>query len=148
MGVEGGSPPVELVAFRTNTVERTGDRVSPTTPMAEPEAPKKSPHPEFTGWRRFLNSWWMGAILGAGLVIALFGVLSAHPFSSRSVSDRISDAVGQPAQCETVGATQVGDGSVTVYRCTVGGRKHQVAECFTISAGEVRQLSGIRRLGC
>lgn len=69
--------------------------------MAEPGTPERSSHPELTGWRGFLNSWWMAAILGAALVITLVGVLSAHPFSSRSVSDRVSDAVGQRAQCKT-----------------------------------------------
>lgn len=119
-----------------------------TTPMAEPGTPKRSHAPELAGCRGFLNSWWMGAIVGAGLVISVIGVLSAHPFSPRSVSDRISDAVGQSAHCESVGATQLGGRHPTVYKCTVGEEKHQVAECFTISAGEVRQLSGIRRLDC
>lgn len=116
--------------------------------MAEPGTPERSSHPELTGWRGFLNSWWMAAILGAALVITLVGVLSAHPFSSRSVSDRVSDAVGQPAQCETVGETQLEGRNAAIYKCAVRRENHQVAQCFTISAGEVRQLSGIRRLSC
>jgi hypothetical protein len=90
----------------------------------------------------------MAAILGAALAISLVALLSAHPFSSRSVSDRISDAVGQPAQCSTAGETRLEGRNLTVYKCAVGREKHQVAQCFTTSAGEVRQLSGIGRLGC
>lgn len=121
--------------------------MAPTTPLHDDAQPKSAP-PDLAGWRRFLNSWWMGAILAAALVIGLIGVMTANPIGSPSVSERISHAIGHPASCTTVGATQVGGENVTIYKCTVGVERTRRAQCFTITGGEVRQLSGTRRLGC
>jgi hypothetical protein len=104
--------------------------------------------PRPTGWRGFLNSWQLGAILATALVVGVIGIVTANPFASAGVSDRISKAIGQPASCDSVGATQLGGQNATVYKCTVGLESHRLAQCFTISRGEVRQLVGTRRLGC
>ncbi len=104
--------------------------------------------PRPTGWRGFLNSWQLGAILATALVVGVIGIVTANPFASAGVSERVSDAIGQPASCDSVGATQLGGETATVYKCTVGLENHRLAQCFTISGGEVRQLVGTRRLGC
>ena len=101
-----------------------------------------------TGWRGFLISWWLGAILAAALVVGVIGIVNANPFASAGVSDRISNAIGQPASCASVGAIQVAGRSATVYKCTVGLEKNRLAQCFTITGGTVRQLGGTRRVGC
>jgi hypothetical protein len=49
---------------------------------------------------------------------------------------------------QQAGETRLEGRNLTVYKRAVGREKHQVAQCFTTSAGEVRQLSGIGRLGC
>ena len=100
------------------------------------------------GWRGFLNSWQVGAILAAALVLGVIAIVTANPFARAGVSDRISDAIGQPASCGSVGATQLAGQNATVYKCAVGLENHRLAQCFTFSGGEVRQLSGTRRLGC
>ena len=116
------------------------ETVVPELPLEEPEAP--------TGWRGFLNSWWMGAILTAALVAGVIGIVSANPFGSPGVSERISHAIGQPASCASVGATRLAGRNLSIYKCTVGLTGTARAQCFTIAGGEVRQLGGTRRLGC
>jgi hypothetical protein len=101
-----------------------------------------------TGWRSFLNSWQLGAILAVALVVGVLAIVTAHPFSGRGVSEQVSDSIGQPASCDAVGAVQVAGGNSTIYRCIVGLEKHRLAQCFTITSGEVRQLIGTRSLGC
>jgi hypothetical protein len=120
-----------------------------TTPSAGATVVSAEPlEPRPAAWRRFLNSWQLGAILATALVVGVIGIVTAHPFASAGVSERISRAIGQPASCDSVGATQLGGDNATVYKCTVGLESHRLAQCFTISSGEVRQLVGTRRLGC
>jgi hypothetical protein len=101
-----------------------------------------------TGWRRFLVSWQLGALLAAGCIVGLIAIFSTHPFSSPSVSERVSEVVGQPASCSAVGAADVAGEHSTIYKCTVGSERSHVAQCFTIGNGEVRQVGGARKLGC
>lgn len=101
-----------------------------------------------TRWQRFLHSWWLGGILVVGCGLGLIAIFGAHPFASPSVSARVSSKVGKPSSCTEVGATQSDGKQLAVYRCTVGLEASRVAQCFTVTAGEVRQLSGTRELGC
>jgi hypothetical protein len=121
-----------------------------TTPMAG--TPRVQQAPPFerreTGWRASLTSWQLGAILVVALAVGLVGIFSAHPFASAGISERVSRATGQPASCESVGAAQVGGRSSTIYKCTIGLQHRRLAQCFTVSGGEVRQLGGTRELGC
>ena len=71
-------------------------------------------------------------------------VTEKHPFSSRSVSDRYPMRLAS----ELNARPQLEGRNAAIYKCAVRRENHQVAQCFTISAGEVRQLSGIRRLSC
>jgi hypothetical protein len=104
--------------------------------------------PPLTGWRWFLSSWWMGAILLVALGGGVTGIVSAHPFGSPSASERISHAIGQPASCVSVGAQRLAGESRTIYRCTtVGLSSSRNERCFTITNGNVRQL-GARRESC
>jgi hypothetical protein len=105
-------------------------------------------HVPETWWRKFLISWQLGLLLVLGCIVGLIGIFTAHPFGSPSVSQRVSDAVGRPASCVSVGAAQVAGQQSTIYKCTVGPEGSSVAQCFTIRSGEVRQLSGARKLGC
>ena len=121
-----------------------------TTPMADPSGLPEglSFDPRETGWRAFLRSWQLGAILAAALGVGVIGIVSAHPFASPGISERVSHTIGQPASCQSVGATQVGGHSTTIYKCTIGLQHRRLAQCFTVSGGEVRQLGGTRELGC
>lgn len=103
---------------------------------------------EETGWRAFLGSWKWGAILAVGCVIGLIAIFSAKPFASASVSERVSDKVGQPASCMEVGAAQVGKKHSTIYRCTIGVAATGSQECFAISGRDIKQIVGSRELGC
>jgi len=104
--------------------------------------------PRETGWRRFLVSWQLGVVLALGCIVGLIGIVSAHPFASPSISERVSRVVGQPASCTAVGAVVVGGEQSTIYKCAVGLEQSHVARCFTVRDGEVRQLGGARKLGC
>jgi hypothetical protein len=121
-----------------------------TTPMAGPSGLPEGASFERrdAGWRAFLRSWQLGAILAVALAVGLIGIFSAHPFASPGMSERVSHAIGQPASCESVGATQLGGRSSTIYKCTIGLQHGRLAQCFTVSGGEVRQLGGTRELGC
>ena len=102
-----------------------------------------------TGWREFLVSRKLGAMLALGCVLGLLGIFSAHPFASASISERVSDKLGQPATCTEVGATASGDSRSTIHRCAVGGTHTQrSAQCFAVAGRDIRQLSGRRDLGC
>ena len=101
-----------------------------------------------TGWSRFLVSWQLGVVLALACLLGLIAIFVTHPFASPSVSERVSDLVGRPATCMSVGAAQVASEHSTIYKCTVGLERTRVAQCFTIRDGEVRQLGGTRRLGC
>ena len=101
-----------------------------------------------TRWQRFLRSWQLGAMLAIACVLGLIAIIGAHPFAPASISSRVSSKLGKPASCIEVGATQVAGKHSTIYRCTIGVETQRGAECFTITGGEVRQLSGTRELGC
>ena len=102
-----------------------------------------------TGWREFLVSPKLAAMLALACVLGLLGIFSAHPFASASISDRVSDNLGRPATCSEVGATASTDQRLTIHRCAVSGTKTQAAvQCFAVSGRDIRQLSGRRDLGC
>ena len=101
-----------------------------------------------SGWRGFLRSWTLGAILAVGCVLGTIAIWSAHPFASASVSQRVSDKVGQPSSCIAVGAAVLGDRRSTIYRCTVGTKTNGSTRCFAISGGDINLLTGNRDLGC
>jgi hypothetical protein len=101
------------------------------------------------GWRAFLGSWKMGAILALACVLGLIAIFSANPFASAGVSERVSDKLGQLATCTEVGASVTADMRSTIYRCAVVGMDTQrSARCFAVSGPDIRQYSGRRGLGC
>jgi hypothetical protein len=112
--------------------------------VAEPGLPVA----DETGWREFLVSWKVGAMLALACVLGLLGIVSANPFASASVSERVSDKLGQPATCTERGTTVTADSHRTIYRCVVGSKTQRSAQCFAVSGRDVRQLSGSRALGC
>lgn len=99
-----------------------------------------------SGWRAFLGSLKLGAILVVACVLGLIAIFSGSPFASASVSERVSDKLGQPASCTEVGAARITGVNSPIYRCTVGRESH--APCFVISGRDIKQLSGNRELGC
>ena len=102
-----------------------------------------------TRWHAFLTSWKLGLILTVGCVAGTAFILGSHPFASASVSERVSEKIGEPATCTGVGAARVGDVQQTLYRCTVGLNVLGSSKCFAISGSEIKQFSsGTRRLGC
>ena len=100
-----------------------------------------------TRWKAFLSSWKWAAMLGVGCLAGLIAIVSAHPFGGASVSQRVSARLGKPAACTEVGVVTAGGVQSKLYRCVVGIEHHGVAQCFTISGGDVKQLVN-RRLGC
>ena len=105
--------------------------------------------PDKTGWREFLASPKLAAMLALACVLGLLGIFSAHPFASASVSERVSQQLGQPATCTEIGATASADSLPTIHRCTVGSTDTQTStQCFAVSGPDIRQLSGRRDLGC
>ena len=102
------------------------------------------------GWRGFLTSWKLGALLAVGCVAGMLVILDAHPFATASISERVSDELGKPSLCAEVGAAQLGDGQATIYRCTVGlNTRGATTRCFTIAGPVIKQFSsGNRALGC
>jgi hypothetical protein len=117
----------------------------PSLLVAEPPRPVA----DQTGWREFLVSPKLGAMLAVACVLGLLGIFSAHPFASASVSERVSDKLGHPATCTEVGATASADSRLTIHRCAVSGTKaHGAVQCFAVSDGDIRQLSGRDDLGC
>jgi hypothetical protein len=102
-----------------------------------------------SGWQTCLTSWKMGVILAVACVAGLIFILGSHPFSSASISDRVSQEVGEPSVCTEVGAARVAGAQQTLYRCTVGLHARGSTRCFAISGNEIKQFSGgTRRLGC
>jgi hypothetical protein len=96
------------------------------------------------GWRAFLVSWKLGAILAAACVLGLLAIFTAaNPFASASVSGRVSSAVGNPATCTELAAGSASD----VYRCRIDTGKQSVSRCFVLADGDVKQYVSNRR-GC
>ena len=102
-----------------------------------------------SGWREFLGSRKFGLMLALACILGLLGIASANPFASPSVSERVSEKLGQPATCTERGATVTADSHETIYRCAVVSMNTQRAvRCFVVSGRDIRQLSGRRGLGC
>ena len=116
----------------------------PPLPVAEPPLPLAHK----TSWREFLVSRKMAAILALACALGLLGIVSTNPFASASVSERVSDELGQPATCTELGATVTADSQQTIYRCVVGSKSHRASECFVVSGRDIRQVSGRRELRC
>ena len=127
------------------------ERVNPPEPVYRPALLVAEPPPPFTdgtSWREFLVSRKLAAILAFGCVLGLLGIVSANPFASASVSERVSDKLGQPATCAKLAAPVTADSDHTIYRCVVGRATKQDAQCFAVSGRDIRQLSGRRELRC
>jgi hypothetical protein len=107
--------------------------------------PVLAPQP-VSGWRAFLVSWRMGAILVLGCVLGVVAIVSTGPFGSKSVSAQVSDVLGKSATCA---ALESADGPSNAYRCTIaaGSGSKSVTRCFIVSNGDVKQFVGSRR-GC
>lgn len=105
-------------------------------------------NPYGTGWRGFLTSWTWGAILAVACIAGLIAIFSTHPFASKSVSERVSNALGHPAVCAKAGVMSVAGDHASVYKCHVGSGRRSAARCFVLAGEDVRQVSGDRRLGC
>ncbi len=102
-----------------------------------------------TRWHAFLTSWKLGLVLVLSCFAGVIFILGSHPFASATVSERVSEKVGEPATCTGVGAARVGGVQQTLYRCTVGLHARGSSRCFAISGSEIKQFSsGTRRLGC
>ena len=99
-----------------------------------------------SGWRAFLVSPRMGAILVLGCVLGVVAIISTGPFGSKSVSAQVSDVLGKSATCAALEST---DGPSNAYRCTIaaGSDSKSVTRCFIVSNGDVKQFVGSRR-GC
>ena len=93
----------------------------------------------------FLGSFRWAAFLLVACVFGLVAIFNANPFASASVSERVSDKLGQPSSCTEAGAAQIAGVNSPIYKCTVGRESH--APCFVISGRDVKQFSG-RELGC
>jgi hypothetical protein len=103
------------------------------------------PEDDERGWRAFLVSWKLGAILAAACVLGLLAIFAAaNPFASATVSEQVSSAVGNPATCTQLAA---GGASSDVYRCRIDTGKQSVSRCFVLAAGDVKQYVSNRR-GC
>lgn len=101
-----------------------------------------------SGWQAFLQSWKWAAILVTACALGVVAILVTHPFASKSVSDRVSDAIGRTVSCTTAGVAAVAGNEVTVYRCGALPGSSRPGQCFTVSGRDVRQLGGNRKLGC
>jgi hypothetical protein len=116
-------------------------------PLLVAETPR--PVADRSSWREFLASRKLGAMLGLACVLGLLGIVSANPFASASVSERVSDKLGQPATCTERGVTVTADSHQTIYRCAVVSMNSQrSAQCFAVSGRDLRQLTGRRELRC
>jgi hypothetical protein len=134
----------ELWQGVTERVNQPEPVYRPTLLVAEPPLPVA----DNTSWREFLDSRKMAAILAFGCVLGLLGIVSANPFTSASVSERVSNELGRPATCDKLGATLTADSDQTIYRCVVGSKTQRSARCFVVSDRDIRQLSGRRELRC
>lgn len=127
-------------------------RVNQPEPVYEPlpllVAEPPLPVADNTNWREFLVSRKMTAILAFACGLGLLGIVSADPFTSASVSERVSNTIRQPATCAKLGATVTSDSDETIYRCVVGTKTRRSAQCFVVSGRDIRQLSGRRDLRC
>ena len=142
--MDGDDLTKELWQGVTERVNRPEPVYQPPLPVAEPPLPVA----DQTGWREFLVSRKLAAMLALACVLGLLGIVSANPFASASVSERVSDKIGQPATCTERGATVTADSHQTIYRCVVGSKTQRSAQCFAVSGRDIRQLSGRRELGC
>ena len=135
----------ELWQGVTERVHQPKPVTLPSLLVTEPPAPVSVK----TDWREFLVSPKLAATLALACVLGLLGIFTAHPFASASVSERVSDKLGQPATCTEVGATASADSHATIHRCAVGATDTQrSAQCFVVSGPDIRQVSGRRDLGC
>jgi hypothetical protein len=112
----------------------------------EPEEQAHESAPE-SGWRGFLRSWKLAAILVVGCIVGLLAIFSANPSQPR-VSDSLSEKLGSSAACTKVGEAAVAGEATTVYRCTVTTSTKSTTQCFVVADGEVRQFAGARELRC
>jgi len=130
-----------------NVTERVVHKPEPVIPPSLLVAEPPRPVADESSWREFLASPKLAAMLALACVLGLLGIFSAHPFASATVSERVSDKLGQPATCTEVGATA--SAGLTIHRCAVSGtRTTGAAQCFAVSGRDVRQLGGRRDLGC
>jgi hypothetical protein len=113
-------------------------------PLLATEPPP--PNTDENGWREFLVSRKLGVIYALACILGLLAIISAHPFASASLSERVSHQLGQPATCTERGANVTTGSRQTTYRCTVG--KGGSVQCFAVSDRDIRQVSGSRELGC
>jgi hypothetical protein len=98
---------------------------------------------------RVLNPLTYGVILFVACVCGIVAIVGSHPFASMSATERISEAVGQPASCTEVGVAVLTAKSTAVYRCNVGSGKHSSSRCFAVAGEQVQQISSsARRLRC
>jgi hypothetical protein len=123
------------VIASTNDVEQMGAAPGPVL----------APQP-VEGWRAFLVSWHMGAVLVLGCVLGVVAIISTGPFGSQSVSAQVSDVLGKSATCA---ALESSDGPGNAYRCTFvsSSDSNNVTRCFIVANGDVKQFVGSRR-GC
>ena len=127
------------------------ERVNRPDPVGMPPLLATEPPPPITderGWREFLGSRKLGVIYAVACVLGLLAIISAHPFASPSVSERVAERLGQPATCTERGAIVSAGSPQTIYRCAVGNMNTRQARCFAVSDGDVRLVSGRRELGC
>jgi hypothetical protein len=112
---------------------------------AEASEPVLAPQP-VEGWRAFLVSWRMGAVLVLGCVLGVIAIISTGPFGSQSVSAQVSEVLGKSASCTELESS---DGPSNTYRCTIvsGSDSNSVTRCFIVANGDVKQYVGSRR-GC
>ena len=127
------------------------ERVHQPEPVGVPPLLATEPPPPITDrtdWREFLGSRKLGLIYALACILGLLAIASAHPFASPSVSERVSDRLGQPATCTERGAIVTTGSRQTIYRCAVGTMNTRHARCFAVSGRDIRQVSGRRELGC
>jgi hypothetical protein len=128
------------------------ERVNQPEPVYQPPllvSEPPLPVADGTSWREFLVSRKLAAMLALGCVLGLLGILSAHPFTSASVSERVSNKLGRPATCTELGASVTADSHQMIYRCAVVSMNtRRSARCFVVSDRDIRRFSGRRELRC
>ena len=106
------------------------------------------PPPVETGWRAVLQSRLVLVYASAcalGL-LAVIAIITAYPFGSPGVSERVSERLHQPATCTARGSAVVAGTRQTLYTCDVW--THKSVRCFAVSDGQIRQVFERRELGC